>query len=216
MRYIAFKNFRRFENLDPMWLAPISIFVGGNNSGKSTVVKGILSFLGFWNDECDYEYVDDGEELDLPAGVSSGSVRLSHNQRFRFNKDYYAHIGTCQRALRRGANPKDIVFSIGMEFSPDYEVTVHIDDESEDATSGRITSIIVMFRALHIDIRFDLIKWDVEMVFHPDDPEFYKQEAEKYKFDTFENRLYNERAEYYRIFSDDYQLKFELPEVSSN
>lgn len=39
---IGFKNFRRFENFPTMELGDITMLVGGNNSGKSTVVKAIL------------------------------------------------------------------------------------------------------------------------------------------------------------------------------
>lgn len=43
MKQIGFKNFRKFGYFPPMDLAPITIFVGENNAGKSTVVKGILA-----------------------------------------------------------------------------------------------------------------------------------------------------------------------------
>ena len=49
MRQIGFKNFRRFENFPALDLAPITIFVGENNAGKSTVVKGILALSDFMN-----------------------------------------------------------------------------------------------------------------------------------------------------------------------
>lgn len=40
MRQIGFKNFRKFADFPLMDLAPITILVGENNAGKSTVVKG--------------------------------------------------------------------------------------------------------------------------------------------------------------------------------
>lgn len=42
MNSIGFSNFRQFDKLDPLRIKEISILVGKNNSGKSTVVKSIL------------------------------------------------------------------------------------------------------------------------------------------------------------------------------
>ena len=39
---ISFKNFRRFANFPKIDLGDITILVGGNNSGKSTIVKALL------------------------------------------------------------------------------------------------------------------------------------------------------------------------------
>ena len=47
MRQIGFKNFRKFADFPMIDLAPITMFVGENNSGKSTVVKGILTLSEF-------------------------------------------------------------------------------------------------------------------------------------------------------------------------
>ena len=47
MNQIGFKNFRKFEVLRPLELSPVTIFVGENNAGKSTVVKALLSVLEF-------------------------------------------------------------------------------------------------------------------------------------------------------------------------
>ena len=42
MQTIGFKNFRRFEYLKPLDLSGVTFFVGGNNAGKSTVVKAMM------------------------------------------------------------------------------------------------------------------------------------------------------------------------------
>ena len=39
MKAIGFKNFRKFEDFPIMEMGDITMFVGGNNSGKSTTVK---------------------------------------------------------------------------------------------------------------------------------------------------------------------------------
>ena len=47
MNQIGFKNFRKFHELPPLDLSPVTIFVGENNAGKSTVVKALLATLDF-------------------------------------------------------------------------------------------------------------------------------------------------------------------------
>lgn len=45
MKSFGFKNFRKFKNLPMMDLGGINIFVGTNNSGKSTFIKGMILLL---------------------------------------------------------------------------------------------------------------------------------------------------------------------------
>ena len=42
MKSFGFKNFRKFKNLPMMHLGGMNIFVGTNNSGKSTFIKGMI------------------------------------------------------------------------------------------------------------------------------------------------------------------------------
>lgn len=42
MNQIGFKNFRKFKELQPQSLGDITILVGANNAGKSTLVKGFV------------------------------------------------------------------------------------------------------------------------------------------------------------------------------
>lgn len=47
VKKIAFKNFRRFQDFPELELGRISIMVGRNNSGKSTMVKALLLVLDY-------------------------------------------------------------------------------------------------------------------------------------------------------------------------
>ena len=44
MKSFGFKNFRKFKNLPMMDLGGINIFVGTNNSGKSSFTRGLMLF----------------------------------------------------------------------------------------------------------------------------------------------------------------------------
>ena len=56
MKQIGFKNFRKFESFPVMDFSPITILVGENNAGKSTVVKAILSTLEFLSQGPAFDY----------------------------------------------------------------------------------------------------------------------------------------------------------------
>ncbi len=47
MKKIGFKNFRRFKELEPLELGEITLMVGKNNSGKSTLIKAVLLVLDY-------------------------------------------------------------------------------------------------------------------------------------------------------------------------
>lgn len=83
MRTIGFKNFRRFEELKPIEMSGITFFVGGNNAGKSTVVKGLR--LVMENFKAGLRFV----QLDHP------SFRLDSDS------DRDVHVGTFGRALHK-------------------------------------------------------------------------------------------------------------------
>ena len=92
MNAIGFKNFRRFKEMEPIKLGGVNMFVGGNNAGKSTVVKGILLLLDF---------------------LQYKKVSSSESPRFRFDGpgSHDVNIDTFNRALCLYAEEKEIVFN---------------------------------------------------------------------------------------------------------
>ena len=146
---IGFKNFRKFQELPPQNLGPISIFVGENNAGKSTVVKAMLSALDF-----------------LKTRITSleGDAWMSLN--FYFNKSYYTHIGTFDRA-RYNKAPKGapITFTITVGDRL-YEIDVEKSD-SESDVFGRVSRLKITLLPFNIDLAFSL-KSDrsISVVFH--------------------------------------------------
>lgn len=90
MKAIGFKNFRRFENFPLMELGDITMLVGGNNSGKSTVVKAILLVHHF---------------LQTKVSEMSAMASLDHPV-FTFDVPN-VNIGTFSNALNRNAIKKE-------------------------------------------------------------------------------------------------------------
>ena len=91
MKQIFFSNFRRFEYFPPLSFGDITFLVGGNNCGKSTLVKALL--LTFDN---------------LRHIRNSWKDPSSHAPKFRFdaNQIHDLHVGTFWRALNHHAADK--------------------------------------------------------------------------------------------------------------
>ena len=167
MRQIGFKNFRRFENFPSIDLSPITIFVGENNAGKSTVVKGILAlsdFLNRWMDDFDFligvRYKKSGHE------IKAAIVDYLKNQKFYFNTSYLAHIGTFKRALYYKAKSNVISFftKLGLQ---DLTIDVCGDRDNEEVVSGVISRICLDYQSFGIHIEFDLQNDSAVVTFRP-------------------------------------------------
>ena len=96
MDSITFKNFRKFKEETTFELNDINILVGPNNSGKSTLTKGLRLYL--WN------------ILNLMA---NGDNIFSIRPFFQFGGNVFdnPHVGTFGRALSKDTDSIDIDFS---------------------------------------------------------------------------------------------------------
>lgn len=152
MKSLGFKNFRKFENFEPMKFGPITIFVGGNNAGKSTVVKAILSIMDFMSSP--YFCADRNDH---------GKDIL--NQQFYFNKSYFAHIGTFKRALFNKSKNNVIEFNYELD-NVLYTISILGDPNNEEATSGQITKLDMVLLKWNIDLHYDFLADKIHAVFH--------------------------------------------------
>ena len=161
MNQIGFKNFRKFQELPPQNLGRVTIFVGENNAGKSTVVKAMLSALDF-----------------LKTRITSLEGDAWMNLNFYFNKSYYTHIGTFDRARYNKAPegaPITFTITVGDRL---YEIDVEKSD-SESDVFGRVSRIKITLLPFNIDLTFSL-KSDrtISVVFHANPyPGYYLDEV---------------------------------------
>lgn len=135
MDQISVTNFRRFYYVTPRNLGDINIFVGGNNSGKSTLVKAILL------------------AVDNIRTMRMGGSDTIKRPQFRFDANQYhdVKIGTYTRALCHKpeyafgkpdslGNKIEFTFVIG-----DYEFTIAMTgDEKGNEPTATITKIDVV------------------------------------------------------------------------
>lgn len=210
MRQIGFKNFRRFENFPALDLAPITIFVGENNAGKSTVVKGILAlsdFLNSWRD--DFLLIDRSNKT---KDVEKSIVKKLKNQKFYFNTSYLSHIGTFKRALYNKADGNTISFNTKLGIQ---ELTIDVfgDKKDEESVSGVIDKISLNYNTFGINLEYDLqnnlatikfipTKWSEDLLNYI--PEG-KKENVKYFLESISQEyvLTYKISDYYRRFAPD-------------
>ena len=101
MKQIGFKNFRKFENFPTIELGDITILVGGNNAGKSTVVKAILLITEF---------------LKTTAFVNEDDDSAILNNRFYFDSIYNFYLRILQRIYENNTTYSDCNKRMGLQF----------------------------------------------------------------------------------------------------
>ncbi len=198
MKQIGFKNFRRFANFPSMELSPITIFVGENNAGKSTVVKGILALSDFLNSWRAIDFENNIIEFKNAKGKKRKELIISmlKNQKFYFNTSYLAHIGTFKRALYNKSVSSEITFYTSLGYK-DIEIVVFGDKNDEEAVSGVISKVNVVYNLYNVQLGFDLLNDKATVTFLPsakDDinidgyPKKMRKGIEEY-FESFNNPI---------------------------
>ncbi len=148
MEAVGFKNFRLYRDFPAVRLSPITILVGGNNSGKSTLVKGALLVYNFLQTKCS----------DVRPGCAP---ELSFDVTIPFD----IHIGTLGRAKTKSAPAGE-----GMEFSLSlcgmtYTVCTEGGDKDYDKTSTRVVRIEVADTVNGMKFIFDFGKCTARAIF---------------------------------------------------
>lgn len=150
MNSIGFDYFRRFENFPELDLGEINLLVGGNNSGKSTLVKALLLCV---------------DNLRI---ISVKNKQINKPQfRFDANEWHDVKIKTFSRAIynkllsdsfgNADAYPSSIVFKFSIEGFR-FEIVVE-GDKDTDSTTGDIS-------CFSIEDRTNMVKYKVDYVTH--------------------------------------------------
>ena len=172
MRSIGFKNFRKFKEFPPIALSPITILVGENNAGKSTLVKGILAVSDFL--KARERFIEVFASIDERRDNNENSRKrrikaFLNDQKFYFNVSYLAHIGTFKRALYNKADEGLISFRVCLKNNMDVEIDITGDKNDDEAVSGKVTKIIVKYINYNITIIFNLPEDVATLIFSPID-----------------------------------------------
>lgn len=191
MNQIGFHNFRKFQSFPNLDLSPITIFVGENNAGKSTVVKAILSVLDFLGTE-----IGGGDDL---LGL-----------RFFFNKSFFTHVGTFQRALNNSAKEGVITFTASNGL---YRIQIEMegDKDDEQSISAQISEIVLTILPFNIDLDYKFKSGQDRLIatFHSTPSEYYKDLSAPYDTPAMRENYHKARVKYFKDMTKD--IEVEMP-----
>lgn len=150
MKAIGFENFRKFVDFPMLEFGDVTIFVGGNNVGKSTVVKAIVTVLTFLK-EAQFDILGNKKNI------------LENN--FYFNRNPFAHIGTFRRALCNKADTNIIRFAIQIE-ELEFRIEVEGDKNDEHSVAAKVQRLCVTDNRSGICFNFNFCENEAEVHLH--------------------------------------------------
>lgn len=157
MRHIGFKNFRRFTDFPNMEFGDITILVGSNNSGKSTIQKALM--LAF----------DNVRSLKIPNIVKSDNMftALDNNNIFRFdcNNIHDVHVDTFGRALNHHANKKEISYTLGLSY---FSITLNLSGNDLTSAEALINEAIIVDNKNQISYDINYGQSSIKIIFNGD------------------------------------------------
>lgn len=166
MKSISFKNFRRFAEFPEFKFGDITILVGGNNAGKSTLVKALLLVLD--------NLKTMRRDINLDENVNIFQTLTSPEFRFDENTFHELNIKNFSRALNRHCDDNErMTFTLEVEhpLSNDvysFEIVVSKYNGNGDNTGasddarGLIDFISVSNLTKEIHFDFSFTTWNGE------------------------------------------------------
>lgn len=154
MNSIGFTNFRRFQYFPEIDLGDITILVGGNNAGKSTLVKAILLMRDFLKRRI--ERVENSEK----------KLFWKYSPQFSFDTEH-VNIGDFYRAFCRQSPVKEDTISFSMKIDK-FSFVVNIRGERKPGIIPRVSKIAVTDEEKDIHFEFDFSKAQMTIHFEYD------------------------------------------------
>lgn len=154
---IGFTNFRRFKNFPEIDLGDITILVGENNAGKSTLVKAMLLMRDFLKSRIEKE--------EQTKNIFKSFIR----PQFSFDTEH-VNIGDFFRAFCRQSPQKENTISFMMKIDK-FRFVVNIRGERKQGIIPQVTMIAVSDEDRDIHFTFDFSKNQMTVRFE------YDQEA---------------------------------------
>lgn len=144
MNSIGFKNFRKFQDFPAIDLGNITILVGGNNAGKSTLVKAMLLMRDFLKSRI--ERVEDTKNI----------FKTLTRPQFNFDTEH-VNVGDFYRAFCRQSPRKEDTISFTMKIDK-FRFTVNIRGERKPGVVPEVTMIAVSDEDRDVTFTFDFSK----------------------------------------------------------
>lgn len=165
MKSISFKNFRRFADFPEFKFGDITILVGGNNAGKSTLQKALLLVY------------DNIRTLKWNTGKLNLLSTGKEMPMFRFdaNDIHDLSLGTFERSLFTGASEHKVQFSLCID-SFVITLTVLPSDAGANLPTANLSVVAVNDTKRHISYTFNFktqrMRVEFEKITGNGDPNF--------------------------------------------
>lgn len=143
MNTIGFNNFRRFKTFPEIDLGDITILVGGNNAGKSTLVKAMLLVRDFLKSR-------------IEGANKSTNIFNSIRPDFRFDAEH-VNVGDFYRAFCRQSPRKEDTISFTMKIDS-FHFIVKIRGERKPGVIPVVSLIAVSDEKRNVSFTFDFTK----------------------------------------------------------
>lgn len=165
MKSISFKNFRKFTDFPEFKFGDITILVGGNNAGKSTLQKALLLVL---DNLRSLKIKREGNEI-----LSNGFMMPQF--RFDANDFHDLNLGTFERSLNRNAPSQIMSFALDID-NFIINITVEPDSMGEELPVAKVSIISIYDQKRHIYYNFNFNARRMRVEFKPiesnGDPQF--------------------------------------------
>lgn len=142
MNSIGFTNFRKFVTFPEISFGDITIMVGGNNAGKSTLVKAMLLMRDFLKSRIE--------------SVSNTSIFKSFSPQFSFDAEH-VNVGDFYRAFCRQSprNEDTIIFEMKID---KFHFTVNLRGERKPGIIPQVSQIVVNDELRDVIFTFDFTR----------------------------------------------------------
>ena len=140
---IGFSNFRRFTDFPAIELGDITILVGGNNAGKSTLVKATLLMRDFLKSR-------------IESVESTDNIFKTFDPQFSFDSEH-VNVGDFYRAFCRQSPRKEDTISFTMKIDK-FRFFVKIRGERKPGIIPEVSFIAVSDEDRNVSFVFDFTK----------------------------------------------------------
>lgn len=180
---IGFKNFRRFTDFPEINLGDITILVGGNNAGKSTLVKAMLLMRDFLKSRI--ESVDKTENI----------FQTIKPPQFKFDAEH-VNVGEFYRAFCRQSPSNEDTMSFSMKIDK-FHFVVNIRGERKSGVVPEVSMITITDEDRDITFTFDFSTNQMTAHFSYDKMALNSHDSDiKYSLLKEENRLIDRLKEF--------------------
>ena len=173
MNSIGFKNFRRFQNFPEIDLGDITILVGGNNAGKSTLVKAMLLMRDFLKSRIE--------------GASKSFVFKTFNRQFSFDAEH-VNVGDFYRAFCRQSQSNENTISFEMKIDK-FHFSVNVCGERKPGIIPLVSKVAITDNTRNASFTFDFNRNQMSAFFGIEN----KEEKQVFGGETDEVNKYKNR-----------------------